>query len=222
VQRGVFSTEVRHSKKQTLSLQNRLGERATVYIRHNVAPGFTLAESTPAHERLGESHLFRVEIEPFGKAELTIEESTPIYKTADLRSPGDMELVRLYVSAGAIQGPLKQQIADLISLQEDMGNTEQRISTMRDQMTEYRARMDEIHAQIVTLKMVRTGGDLMKDLEKKLQDIGDKLDKATLDLVGLEEKLMIARIHFQDGVADLSLDKDGQDKDGQKKQASSN
>ena len=32
-------------------------------------------------------------------------------------------------------------------------------------------------------------------------------DAGTIDVVALQERLMIARIHFQDGVAELSLDK---------------
>ena len=36
--------------------------------------------------------------------------------------------------------------------------------------------------------------------------------KATLDLVTLQEQLMVARIRFQDGVADLSLEKSSDEK----------
>ncbi len=48
VQRGVFSTEVQHTKRSTLILNNRLGEKATVYIRHTVAEGYKLTKSPPA------------------------------------------------------------------------------------------------------------------------------------------------------------------------------
>jgi hypothetical protein len=67
--------------------------------------------------------------------------------------------------------------------------------------------MDELHAQIVTLRAVRTAGPLMVSLERKMQDVSDKLSRGTIDVVALEEKLMLARIKFQDGVADLSLEK---------------
>ena len=45
----------------------------------------------------------------------------------------------------------------------------------------------------------------MQSLEAKMQEFSDKLSRATIGLVALEEKRMVARIHFQDGVADLSL-----------------
>ena len=44
--------------------------------------------------------------------------------------------------------------------------------------------MNELHGQIVTLRLVKTGGALMKNLEKKLQDVSDKLSQATIDLCG--------------------------------------
>ncbi len=44
VQRGVFSTEVQHTNKTTFTLSNRLGERAVVYVRHTVAPGYKLTK----------------------------------------------------------------------------------------------------------------------------------------------------------------------------------
>ena len=43
-------------------------------------------------------------------------------------------------------------------------------------------------------------------LEKKMQEFSDKSSKSTIDIVNLQEKLMIARVHFEDGVAELSLE----------------
>ena len=131
-----------------------------------------------------------------------------MYRTADLRTPDGMGLVRAYLTSAVISGPLKGQVEELVRTQKEIADDEQRIQTQRDQMGEYRQRMDELHAQIVTLRMVRTAGPLMVNLEKKLTEVSDKLSKATVDVVSLEEKLMLARIKFQDGVADLSLESD--------------
>jgi len=66
--------------------------------------------------------------------------------------------------------------------------------------------MDELHAQIVTLRAVKTAGPLMKDLEDKLSEVSDKVSKETIDVVALEEQLMVSKIEFQDKVAELSLE----------------
>ena len=206
VQRGVFSTEVKHTKRFTFTFHNRLSEPAALYVRHTVAPGFTLTKAPKGEERIGAAYLFRVKLPASGKLEVEIEESTPLFRTTDLRSPAGMDLVRAFVSSDAVEGPLKAAVSELIKNQQEIGGLQQRIETMREQMGEYRARMDELHAQLVTLKAVKTAGPLMQSLEKKLAEVSDKMSKSTIDLVGLQEKLMVSRIRFQDGVADLSLE----------------
>jgi outer membrane protein OmpA-like peptidoglycan-associated protein len=208
VQRGVFSTEVQHTRRIKLTLNNRLDERATVYIRHTVAKGYKLGIAPKERERLGAAHLFRVDVAPNGKSDVVIEESTPLFKTTDIRSPEGVGLVKVFLSSAAAEGPLKSAVSELLRVQTEIGNLEQQITTVREQMQEYRARMDELHVQIVTLKAVKTSGtSLMQHLEKKLTEVSEKLSKATVDLVGVQEKLMVARIRFQDGVAELSLEK---------------
>jgi outer membrane protein OmpA-like peptidoglycan-associated protein len=208
VQRGVFHTEIQHARHTTLTLHNRLTEKATVYVKHSVPAGYTLAKKSTPSERLGESYLFKVIVEPGSKSELKIEESTPIFSTTDIRSPEGMGLIRAYLSSAVVEGPLRKQVDELLRLNTEMTNIDQRIASTRDQMAEYRTRMDELHAQIVTLRMVKmTSGNLLTNLERKLADISDKLSKATVTVVDLQGQLMVARIKFQDGVAELSLEK---------------
>jgi hypothetical protein len=213
VQRGVFSTQVQHIKKTTLVVHNRLGTPAVVYVRHALAAGYHLAKGPSDPEHVGNADLYRVEVDGYGQKEVSLEDATPVYRTADIRSPDGLELVRAYLSSAAVEGPLKGQVDELVKMQQEIGSVEQRIATLHEQMGEYRQRMDELHGQIVTLRMVRTGGPLMASLEKKLQEMSDKLSKGTIDVVGLEEKRMLARIKFEDGVADLTLEKSDEKKD---------
>jgi hypothetical protein len=215
VQRGVFSTEVQHTKKTTFNLSNRLGERAVVYVRHTVATGYKLSKTNTAggEEKLGAASLFRVVVEPHSKAEVVIEEQTPIFRTIDVRTPAGIEQVRAYLSKAVVEGPLKNKVEELLKFNKDMADIEQKIQMTREQMSEYRERMDELHNQIFTLKAVKTAGPLMANLEKKMSEVSDRLSKSTIDVVTFQEQLMVARIHFQDGVADLSLEKkDDKDK----------
>jgi len=215
VQRGVFSTEVQHTKKTTFTLSNRLGERAVVYVRHTIAQGYKLSKTNTDNkeEKLGTANLFRVVLDPHSKGTVEIEEQTPVFRTIDVRTPAGIEQVRAYLSKAAVEGPLKGKIDDLLKYNKDMADIEQKIQTTREQMAEYRERMDELHNQIFTLKAVKTAGPLMQNLEKKMSEISDRLSKSTIDVVTLQEQLMVARVHFQDGVADLSLEKkDDKDK----------
>lgn len=220
VQRGVFSTQIQHTKKATFTLYNRMPEKATVYLRHTVAQGYKLTKA-PAHstdktvkasdaEHLAGAHLFRVELEPNGKTDVIVEEATPVYRSTDIRTTAGLDLVRAYLSSAALEGPLRGEVEKLLKLNADMTKVQEQIATAREQMGEYRQRMDELHAQLFTLKAVKTAGPLMRHLEKKLQEISERLSKATVDVVTLQEKQMVARVQFQTGVGDLTLEaKDG-------------
>lgn len=216
VQRGVFSTQIQHTKRATFTLYNRLPEKAAVYLRHTVAQGYKLTKSPERSadttikasdaEHLAGAHLFRVELEPNGKMEVVVEEATPVFRSTDIRTTAGLDLVRAYLSSSVLEGPLKGEIEKLLKLNAEMTKIEQQIATAREQMGEYRQRMDELHAQLVTLKAVKTAGPLMAHLEKKLTEVSEKLSKATVDVVALQEKQMVARISFQTGVGDLTLE----------------
>jgi hypothetical protein len=216
VQRGVLSTEVQHTRKQTITLHNRLPEKAVVYLRHTVASGYKLTSAPENEERMGNAHLFRVELAPGAKMDVVLAEAKPVTKTTDLRSPEGLDLVKAFISSDAAAGPLKGAIGELIDIHRDMANIEEHIKTTREQMNDYRQRIDELHMQIVTLRAVKSAGPLMQNLEKKMQEMSDKLSKATIDVVSLEEQHMVAKVHFQDKVADLTLEKPKDAKDEKK------
>ena len=206
VQRGVFSTEAKHTRRTTLTLHNRQDEKSVVYVRHTVQPGYKLSKAPAVSERMGLAHLFRVELAPKGKTEVEIEEVTPVFKTTDVRAADGMDLVRVYLSAAAGNEALRNQVNQLLKLQKETANVEQQIETTREQMQEYRNRMDELHGQIRSLREVRTGAALLKALEKKMQDISEKVSGATIALVNLQETHMISRVRFQDAIAELTLE----------------
>ncbi len=207
VQRGVFSTEVQHIRKTKLILRSRMGENASVYLRHLVPEGYKLVKSPKSEERLAGAPLFKMDVPANGTLEVDLEVATPVFRSTDIRSTTGMEMVRAYLSSGAAaDGPLKAKFDELIKLQQSIGNLEQKISTTKETIEEYRRRMNELHAQLLTLKLVKTAGPLMKSLEQKLDEVSNKLQSATVDLVGVQEKLMVTRIKLQDGVAELSLD----------------
>jgi outer membrane protein OmpA-like peptidoglycan-associated protein len=215
VNRGVFSTEIKHTKKATFTLYNRMGEKASVYIKHTVQQGYKLTKfpdtrspvpgATDGSDHLAGANLFRVDLEPNTKVDVDVEEATPVFRTTDIRSPAGLDLVRVYLSNAAVEGPLKAHFEQLLKLNADMVKIEQQIQTAHEQMAEYRTRMDELHAQLVTLKAVKTAGPLMTHLEKKLQEVSEQMSKSTVEVVTFQEKLMVARVQFQSGVGDLSL-----------------
>jgi hypothetical protein len=52
---------------------------------------------------------------------------------------------------------------------------------------------------------VKTGNDLMAHLKTKMRDISDRVQKTTIAIVDSEEKIMLARVQFQDALAEMTL-----------------
>ena len=80
-----------------------------------------------------------------------------------------------------------------------------KIETLREQLGEYRSRSGELHAQVVSLKLVRSSGELMASLKAKLAETSDRIQKTTIEIVNTQEKLMLTRVKFQNQLAELRL-----------------
>ena len=77
----------------------------------------------------------------------------------------------------------------------------------REQMGDYRARIDELEGQLAHLKSLKTDGKLLKHLSDKMVDCSNRLQKATIEVVELQQKLLMQRVQFQDGVSELTLER---------------
>lgn len=203
--RGVLTTEVQHLRETKLKIKNRLHEATTVYVRHSVQKGWNLLEAPENVERLGEAFLFPIKLAAGESKDVLIEEATPMTKTLDLRSRASMEIVQVYLSGKKADKEFAEKMQGLLALRNTMNDHQVAIESLRERMGDYRVRMDELHIQIISLKAVKSGGTLLKHLQLKMKDISDRVQKATISLVEHQEQLMLARIRFQDAVAELTL-----------------
>ena len=205
LQRGVLTAEVQHIRRQKLVVTNRLREPAKVFIRHTVNKGWTLLDAPPAFERVGEAHLFQVDLKPGEVRTVEISEATPMERTLDLNAEVTLDMMKVYVETPELTAELKDSLKKLLSIHRTLVDlTEEQVS-MRRRLVDFKERMDELHMQIVTLQAVKTGGDLMAHLKVKMKDISDRVQKTTIQIVDQEEKIMLSRVQFQDALAELTL-----------------
>ncbi|MDX2086256.1 MAG: OmpA family protein [Kofleriaceae bacterium] len=205
LQRGILTAEVQHIRTQKLTITNRLREKTKVFVRHTVNKGWTLLDAPNAFERVGDAHLFEVELGPNEVKEVKISEATPMQRTLDLQADVSLDMMKVYVEAPDGSPEIKAQLKKLLEIHRGLVDlTEEQVS-LRRRLSDYKERMDELHAQIVTLQAVKTGNDLMSHLKAKMKDISDRVQKTTIALVDQEEKIMLARVRFQDTLAELTL-----------------
>lgn len=206
LQRGVLRAEVQHVRRTQLTLTNRLRTAAKVYVRHTVPKGWTLLPSSPAvFERIGDAHLFEVNLPAQGKTVVEISEATPMERTLDLSADVTLEMMKVFVEAPEPSAELRAALRDLLATHRTIVDTLAEQDSLRQRLSDYRERMDELHGQLVTLQAVKTGEDLMRTLKAKMRDISERVQRTTIALVNNEEKVMLARVRFQDQLAELRL-----------------
>ena len=205
IQRGVLTAEVQHIRRQKMTITNRMNDVAKVFIRHTVNKGWTLLEGPPAYERIGESHLFEVHLKANETKVVEIAEATPVERTLDLNADVTLDMMKVWVEAPEGSPELKDSLRKLLQIHKKLIDLAQEQESLSRRMGDYRTRMDELHAQIITLQAVKTGGDLMTHLKSKMKDISERVQKSTIAQVDNEEKIMLTRVEFQDALAELSL-----------------
>ncbi len=205
LQRGVLTAEVQHVRREELTITNRLREPAKVFLRHTVTKGWTLLDHPPAFERVGDAHLFEVDLAPNEVKHVAISEATPLQRTLDLNADVTLDMMKIYIEAPEGTPALREQLRKLLGVHKSLVDLREEQVSMRRRLADYKERMDELHMQIMSLQAVKTGNDLMGHLKQKMKEISERVQKTTIAIVDQEEKIMLARVQFQDTLAELTL-----------------
>jgi len=99
LQRGILTAEVQHIRRKKLTLTNRMGQSAKVFVRHTIPKGWTLINQPSEFERIGDAHLFYVELKPHEVKNIEIAEATPMERTLDLNADVTLDMMKIYVDA---------------------------------------------------------------------------------------------------------------------------
>ena len=204
-QRGIVTAELQHRRTTRFTLTSRLDTPAKVYLRHRLEAGWQVTEAPSRPTSVGDSQLYEIELGAHQTTTVAIGESTPVERTFDLGTDAALAMMQVYVDEPSAPPELKAQLAALLATHRSTADLVDKIQTLRDQLAEYRTRAGELHAQLVSLKLVRTSGDLMEALRGKLRETSERIQKATIAVVDTQEALMLARVKFQNQLAELHL-----------------
>ncbi len=205
VQRGVMTAEVQHRRQARFTVTSRSSDKARVYLRHRLATGWTLVEAPSKFTTVGDSQLFEIDLGPGETKYVNITEATPVQRTFEIGSDEALGMMKVFIAEPAASPQLRAQIEAVLATHRNGADLMDKIATLREQLAEYRSRSGELNAQLVTLKAVRTSGELMATLRTKQADMSERIQKTTIALVEAQEGLMLTRVKFQNQLADLRL-----------------
>ena len=208
IERGIVHSEARSIRTTKLSLVNRDGKAATVYVRHPITDGFKLEAPAAGVEKLGGAYLFAVTVPANDSVSLSIEESTPMQKSLDIRTDAGVAELGLYLhSASKLEPELETKLEHVVERHRAMVELGERLTTIQAQSDVYRQRIEEINVQLVSLRRVAQAGELSRHLAKKMEEMSQRLQKATIDAADLEAKRLTERVAMEDQLAELTLEK---------------
>ncbi len=208
IERGIVHSEARSIRTTKLSLVNRDTKPATVYVRHPITEGFKLEAPASGVEKLGGAYLFAVTVPANDSVTLGIEESTPMQKSLDIRTDDGIVALGLYLrSASKLDPELESKLTHIVERHRAMVELSERLATIQAQSNVYRERIEEINTQLVSLRRVTQAGELSRHLAKKMEEISQRLQKATIDSADLEAKRLTERVAMEDQLAELTLEK---------------
>lgn len=207
IERGIVRTETRRIRRTVLEIHNQGPAPAALYVRHAVASGWTLLPSEIEPEKLGGAYLFPVSVPAKGALKLAIEEATPTEKTLDVGTDDGIREIGVFLAHPPrdLDADLARRLGEILEQHRAAYDIDERIATVRAQMVEYRTRVDEINAQLVSLRRVAQAEALSRHLAKKMAEISELLQQATIEVTDLDAQRMTLRITLQDRVAELSL-----------------
>jgi hypothetical protein len=207
IQRGMVTAEARSLKSTKLTLVNRGTVPALTYVRHTPAAAHTLVSPASGFEKLRGAYLFPITVPAGGSLTLNIEEATPIQKLVDVHSPSGVAELGLYLKiAKNLPDDLKQRLSQVLTMHRELGELDERLRTIAAQVEMYRGRVDELNNQLVTLRRVPQAAELSRNLAKKMAEISERLQKATLDAAGVEGERLTRRVALEDRLAELTLE----------------
>lgn len=208
IERGIVQSEARSIRTTKLSLVNRDTKPATVYVRHPITDGFKLEMPAKGVEKLGGAYLFAVTVPANDSVKLSIEESTPMQKSLDIRTEGGITELGLFLhSASKLDPELASKLEKVIERHRAMAELGERLETIQAQSNVYRERIDEINAQLVSLRKVTQASELSRHLAKKMEEMSQRLQRATIDAADLEAKRLTERVAMEDQLSELTLEK---------------
>jgi hypothetical protein len=205
LQRGILTAEVQHIKRTKLTFTSRLHVPTKLYIRHTTEKGWLLIDAPSTFERLGDAHLYEVALAAGETKTVEISQATPLTRTLDLSSPTTLDMMKVFVDSPHPSAELRKQLKDLLAIHREVIDTDEKIISLRERAGEYRVRMDELNEQILSLRKVKTATNLSRNLQEKMKEISDRVQRTTIDIVDHQEKLMLAKVRFQDALAELTL-----------------
>jgi hypothetical protein len=188
-------------------IKNGGDTKAKLLVRHPRLGAARLYKPPPGTEdNLGAGNaLVPIEIDPAGKAELTVEERQPTEQSTDWLSPLADEAVKAYLADARAD---KATVTALTNAWAQR-NALKEVVDARNELTKTQAELEksarETRLSLEAIEKNKQAGDLRAKLTARLGDVTSKLDQITKKLVEVNMRASELEVRFRDGIRELRV-----------------
>ena len=175
----------------------------TVLLRHRLSAGYVVTKAPGADQALGDSRLFEIEVPAGATKTVEVVEAMPKAEYFAINSSDALMHLRTLAAITTVAPKVRGAITDVLTTQAKLAGLDQQIAGLRDQAHEYQMRGDELNVQLVSLRAVKTTGELMQKLHQRMADISDRKQKTTIAIVEAQQQSMLLRLRLQDAYGEL-------------------
>ncbi len=209
---GWVDVNMQRIRTADYKVKNRLHEATTVYVRHTIAKGWNLESDFDEAQKLGTIHYIPVKLEAGEEKTLTVSQSTPIEFSLNLKRHRDVVRLATYLAKNNDAPQLTKTIKDIDRMFRDIENHRTKITIGEQKIVDYKKRQNELHLQLLSLKMVKSSGKLVASLKQKMIAISERIQNETIALVEHRDAIAMTRVSYLETIAELSYKPISKDK----------
>jgi hypothetical protein len=184
---GVLQVHYFQSDKKIYKIANQTDRKKVLYIEHPVRTNWTLSETGSAKPdyTTARYYRFRVELEPFGKQDVTVAENQGLMDTYSLSQISFADL-SLFVSRRYIEESTRVKMAKLIDLRMQINQIDNKLESFDDEIEKIEEDQKRLRENIETLSKTPEARTLITRYISKANDQETRLEQIEKERTALE------------------------------------
>lgn len=184
---GVLQVHYFRSDKKIYKVTNQTDRKKVLYIEHPVRTNWTLSETASAKPdyTTARYYRFRVELEPFGKQDVTVAENQGLMDTYSLSTLSSDQL-NLFVSRRYIEDSTRLKMAKLIDLRMQINQIDNKLEAFDDEIEKIEADQKRLRENIETLSKTPEARTLITRYITKANEQETRLEAIEKERAALE------------------------------------
>ncbi|MDB4985462.1 MAG: hypothetical protein JWN04_640 [Myxococcaceae bacterium] len=207
VQRGMLTVRRFSQRKTVYRLRNGGATATKVYLRHGRWSQAELVAPPPGTELTPDKALIPLAVPPYGKAELTVVERTPVELTLSIMDPRAVDAATLWLSGPAASDPQSAELKRALELRGELGKLDAQVAAGEVEQQEVSQGLDETRQNLKAIEKLASAKDLRARLFERLKQLDARSGQLTQQLIEARTKHAELEVRLAEALDHVTLER---------------